>query len=78
MEDKNFTEINSTYHNKIIISNGKTFFELGDYIIPNRYEMCVEVADIYGNSKNNDSNFEDFEYFYNINGEKIYKIIKAE
>lgn len=77
MKNKNiFIEIGTDYHNENtpIISDGRYYFALGDYI-NGTYVACVEVADKYGYCKDNDSHFEDFEPFYeeNNHGEKILK-----
>lgn len=73
-----FIKVGIDYHEDCtpIISDGKYFFALGDHLVPGRYEMCVEVADKYGFSKDNDSHFEDFKYFYDENGHIVYKMIQ--
>lgn len=71
-----FMRVGTDYHDDCtpIISDGKYFFALGEYT-HGIYTMCCEVADDIGFSKDNDSHFEDFRYFYDKNGKPLYKMI---
>lgn len=72
-----FYKVGTDYHDNFtsIISDGKYFFALGDHIVQGRYEMCVEVSDQNGSTKDNDSRFESFEYFYDNSGNILYRMI---